>query len=171
MDVVGGVAELLDVVIEAEVMQFVSAGSDEVKRSASGIGRNTPATSIQTAMPPPRSAAQVYQPDLGVIRTTGSASGSAPGMVPITLSAGASTRPPSLIMVISEPTASSSGPASIGATWSTGTSIGSSGPLGVAHDGMAVRVAHDHDDPVGAVLAGQFERGVDAGRHALLVVG
>ena len=171
VDVVGGVAELLDVVVEAEVVEFVSAGGDEVEGRRPGLAAIRPATSSQTAMPPPRSAAQVYQPDFGRHQDDGRGVGIRAGDGSNHVVGGASTRPPSTIMVISEPTASNSGPASDGRDLEDGQLDRVEGPLGVAQDGMAVGVAHDEDDAIGAVLAGQLERGVDAGGHALLIVG
>ncbi|MCE2560025.1 MAG: hypothetical protein J4F98_15930, partial [Acidobacteria bacterium] len=38
MDFVGGVAQFLDVVVEAEVVEFVPAGGDQVESSTAGVG-------------------------------------------------------------------------------------------------------------------------------------
>ena len=86
------------------------------------------ASASQMAIPPPRSAAHVNQPDFGVITTSGAASGSEPSIVAITLVADDSRRSPSTSSTPSTPTsiAAARSRIALGATCSTGSANGRS---------------------------------------------
>ena len=95
-------------------------------RRRSGIAASASASASQIAMPPPRSAAQVNQPDFGVMTPSGAASGSPPGSVATTLLAREVRRSPSISSTPSPPTSMTefSARTTLDGTCSTGMSSG-----------------------------------------------